>query len=116
MAIIPASASLLNNALAIQGPETADEWGRTKLPYIDTREGVWAIRVDPNVYLTTAGIRVDMQSHVLNADNEIIPGLYAAGDVIGAYEERDGQNYGNGFDAAVSFGAICGDVMAAEIQ
>lgn len=105
-----------NNALAIQGPEAADEWGRTKLPYIDTREGVWAIRVDPNVYLTTAGIRVDMQSHVLNADNEIIPGLYAAGDVIGAYEERDGQNYGNGFDAAVSFGAICGDVMAAEIQ
>ena len=105
-----------NNALAIQGPEAADEWGRTKLPYIDTREGVWAIRVDPNVYLTTAGIRVDMQSHVLNADNKIIPGLYAAGDVIGAYEERDGQNYGNGFDAAVSFGAICGDVMAAEIQ
>lgn len=105
-----------NNALAIQGKEAADEWGRANLPYVDTANGVWAVRVDPNVYLTTAGLRVDMKGHVLTAEDKTIPGLYAAGDVIGAYEERDGQNYGNGFDAAVSFGAIVGDVMAKEVK
>jgi len=105
-----------NNALAIQGKEAADEWGRANLPYIDTREGVWAVRVDPNVYLTCAGLRVDMDGHVLTAEDQIIPGLWAAGDVIGAYEERDGQNYGNGFDAAVSFGALVGDRIAATIR
>ena len=99
-----------NNDLALKGE--ANEWGRTNLPFIDTREGVWLIRVDPNYYLTTAGLRVDIDGHVLTENDEIIPGLWAAGDVIGAYEERDGQKYGNGFNVAFIFGAIVGDNMA----
>ena len=103
-----------NNALALAGE--ANEWGRSGLPYIDTREGVWLIRVDPNYYLTTAGLRVDIDGHVLTAEDEIIPGLWAAGDVIGAYEERDGQKYGNGFNVAFIFGSIVGDNMAEVVK
>ena len=41
---------------------------------------------------------------------------YNAGDVIGAYEERDGQKYGNGFNVAFIFGSIVGDNMAAVVK
>ena len=50
-----------NNEFAIKGE--ANEWGRAGLPYIDTREGIWLCRVDPNYYLTTAGLRVDTVSY-----------------------------------------------------
>jgi len=102
-----------NNEFALTGE--ANEFGRAGLPYIDTREGIWLCRVDPNYYLTTAGLRVDMDGHVLTAEDVVIPNLWAAGDVIGAYEERDGQKYGNGFNVAFIFGSIVGDNMAAVV-
>lgn len=103
-----------NNEFALTGE--ANEWGRAGLPYIDTREGIWLCRVDPNYYLTTAGLRVDMDGHVVTAEDVVIPNLWAAGDVIGAYEERDGQKYGNGFNVAFIFGSIVGDNMAAVVK
>ena len=103
-----------NNACFMAGE--ANEWGlaAARMPYIDTTDGVWLMRVEPVVYLTTAGLRVDIDGHLLTADDEIIPHLWAAGDVIGSYEQRE-TRYGNGFDAAVSFGAKVGDNMAAVI-
>ncbi len=100
-----------NNACYLAGE--ANEWGLSgaKLPYIDTTDGIWLMRVDPNPYLTVAGLDCDMDGHILTAEGEIIDGLWGAGDVIGAYEQREGF-YGNGFDAAVTFGAIVGDRIA----
>ena len=103
-----------SNGFALTGE--ANEFGRAGLPYIDTREGIWLCRVDPNYYLTTAGLRVDMDGHVLTAEDAVINNLWAAGDVIGALEERDGQKYGNGFNVAFIFGAIVGDNMAAVVK
>ena len=37
----------------------------------------------PSTHHTMGGLKVDTQRHVLNADGEIIPGLYAAGEVTG---------------------------------
>lgn len=37
----------------------------------------------PSTHHTMGGVVVDTQRHVLNADGEIIPGLYAAGEVTG---------------------------------
>mgnify|MGYP001131140324 FL=1 len=73
------------------------------------------MRVDPNPYLTTAGLDCDIDGRILTAEGKAIAGLWGAGDVIGAYEGREGY-YGNGFDAAVAFGAIVGDRIAAELQ
>jgi len=103
-----------NNACYLAGE--ANQWGlgmtgTYRLPYIDTTDGVWLMRVDPNPYLTVAGLDCDIDGHILTAEGRIIDGLWGAGDVIGAYETREGF-YGNGFDAAVTFGAIVGDRIA----
>lgn len=102
-----------NNKAALAGEP--DEFGRKRCPYIETREGVWVLKVDPTFYLTTAGLAIDTDCHVLREDGSFISGLYAAGDVTGSIEEKDGKKYGMGFDAALSYGYVAGETIGAEI-
>lgn len=102
-----------HNQLALAGE--ADEFGRKNLPYLDTRDGIWMISCLPTPYLTTGGLMIDPTCHVLREDGSTIPGLYAAGDVCGSIEEKDGKPYGMGFDAAMNFGYIMGETVDAEI-
>ena len=102
-----------NNAASLSGQP--DAFGRANCPYIETRDGLWAIRVDPTFYLTTAGLAIDTDCHVLNADRKAIPGLYAAGDVCGSIEEKDAKQYGMGFDAALCYGYIMGETLKKEV-
>ena len=102
-----------NNAAALSGEP--DEFGRRNCPYIETRDGLWAIRVDPTFYLTTAGLAIDTDCHVLTEEKKAIPGLYAAGDVCGSIEEKDAKQYGMGFDAALTYGYIMGETLKKEI-
>ena len=37
----------------------------------------------PSTHHTMGGLCVDLDRHVINTDNEVIPGLYAAGEVTG---------------------------------
>ena len=101
-----------NNAASLAGE--ADAWGRKNLPYIETRDGVWVLRVDPTFYLTTGGLAIDTAGHVLKEDGSVISGLYAGGDVVGSIEEKDGKKYGMGFDAALAYGYILGETVGAE--
>ncbi len=103
-----------NNELALSGE--ANEYGRKNLPYIETREGIWVTHVIPTLYLTTGGLVTDTEAHVINTDGEIIKGLYAAGDVAGSIEEKDGKPYGNGFDQALGYGYYSAEVISQEIQ
>ena len=95
-----------------------DEFGRKNCPLIDDRYGIYAIPVMPTLYLTTAGICIDPQgrvltdSYVMDGDNVHIPGLYAAGDVCGSVEQKDGKNYGMGFDMALGFGYTVAKTIA----
>ena len=102
-----------NNEVSLSGEP--NEFRLTKVPYIDTREGVWAIRVDPNVYLTTGGLKINTSGEVLTQDGQVIPGLFAAGDVCGSIEQKDGRNYAYGYNAAMSYGAIIADKIAEQI-
>lgn len=102
-----------HNQLALAGE--ADEFGRKNLPFLDTRDGIWMISCLPTPYLTTGGLMIDPTCHVLREDGSAIPGLYAAGDVCGSIEEKDGKPYGMGFDAAMNFGYIMGETVDAEI-
>jgi fumarate reductase flavoprotein subunit len=79
---------------------------KPRASYLETREGLWAIRIDPNFYLTTGGIVIDTKARVLDRKGSPIPGLYAAGDVAGSIEEKDGLQYGYGCDSAMTFGYI----------
>jgi fumarate reductase flavoprotein subunit len=79
---------------------------KPRFSYLETRDGIWLIRIDPSFYLTTGGLAIDTESRVLDKAGKAIPGLYAAGDVAGSVEEKDGLAYGYGFDSAATFGYI----------
>ena len=102
-----------NNKAALSGE--ADEFGRKNCPYIETRTGIWMIQVDPTFYLTTAGLAIDVDCHVLNTEKQPIAGLYAAGDVCGSIEEKDAKQYGMGFDAALCYGYLMGETLKKEL-
>ena len=103
-----------NNELSLQGQP--NQWGRTDLPHIDDNDGVWALRVDTNVYLTTGGLTIDPDSRVLTQEGKIIQGLFAAGDVCGSIEQKDGVTYGYGFSSAMSIGAVAAETIANDIK
>lgn len=46
-------------------------------------ENYYAVRIKPLALLTMGGIRTDNNMNVLNENGAIIPGLYAAGEVVG---------------------------------
>ena len=45
--------------------------------------------VKPYAYSTYGGIDIDKKGHVLNSSDEIIPGLYAAGEVTGSVDYKN---------------------------
>ncbi len=102
-----------SNAYAAAGEK--DEFGYGA-PVIDTRTGLWATRLDPNHYLTTSGLLSDIDCHVLREDGSVIDGLYAAGDVCAAPEEKDGKAYAEGFSMAVYTGYALAETVAREIE
>ena len=102
-----------HNAHALAGEE--DEFGRSKLPYLDTHDGIWVVSCIPTFYLTTGGLVIDTAGHVQNDAGEAIPGLYAAGDVCGSIEEKDGRPYAMGFDAALNYGYLMAETVKTEI-
>ena len=102
-----------HNAHALAGEE--DEFGRKKLPYLDTHDGVWVVSCIPTFYLTTGGLAIDTEGHVLSDSGEAVDGLYAAGDVCGSIEEKDGRPYAMGFDAAMNYGYLMAETVKGEI-
>ena len=107
---LPAALEAHNSAAA---EATPGAWGAPV--YIETRDGIWVLPVTPNFYLTTAGLTIDVDTHLLNEAGEVIPGLYAAGDVTASPEERDGIHYGFGYSTAMSFGYRMAQTLAAEL-
>ena len=59
------------------------EFGRTS--FIDPLDKApfYAIKVTPGIHHTMGGLRIDGKAHVLRGNGEIIPGLFAAGEVTG---------------------------------
>lgn len=102
-----------HNAHALAGEE--DEFGRKNLPYIDTYSGIWVISCLPTFYLTTGGLAIDTAGRVLTEAGESIAGLYAAGDVCGSIEEKDGRPYAMSFDAAMNYGYLMAEAVIADI-
>ena len=51
------------------------------------------------VVLTSGGVQIDENSHVTREDGSIIPGLYAAGEIVGGYQ---GFGYAGGDSLAMA--------------
>ncbi len=93
----------------------ADEFGNEKLPAILTDGPMYALKVTPSPYIAQGGVMIDPACHVQREDGSIIPGLYAAGDVTGSVENRDGAMYRVGLTQALGYGVIAGQTVASEL-
>ena len=89
---------------ADQLEKSVDAWtgGRS------TDAGSWyAMRVLPGITATMRGVRVDDRCRVMARTGEVIPGLFAAGDVIGVHGGPRG-GYLGGLGIALISGYLCG--------
>lgn len=67
----------------------------------------------PTVHYTMGGVEIDTDAHVLNTAGQIIPGLYAAGEVTSGIHGNNRLG-GNAYPDIITFGRIAGTNAAAE--
>ena len=77
----------------------------TKAPY-------YIQKVAPSVHHTMGGVAIDTKAHVINTDGQIIPGLFAAGEVTGGVHGANRLG-GNAITDLAVFGRIAGMNAAA---
>jgi fumarate reductase flavoprotein subunit len=89
-----------------------DPFGRQHRPRAIAQGPFYAVRLHGASISSTVGVAVDDQLRLLDKDNKPIPGLYAAGEMLGA-----GQTMGHSFAGgmmvtpAMTFGRLLGDRM-----
>ena len=89
----------------------ADEFGRTLFGApIDNGPFYAGARV-PTVHHTMGGVRINQYCQVINENGQIIPGLYAAGEVTGGIHGTNRLG-GNALTDTVVFGRIAGESAA----
>lgn len=75
----------------------------------------YAVEVRPAIVaLTSTGLRIDADTHVLDENERVIPGLYAAGETTGGVLGDRYVGGGNSIANAISFGRVAGRVAARE--
>ncbi len=86
------------------------EFGRTKLLQTIDKGPFYAFECEPRIYTSYSGLQIDVNAHVVDAAGNPIPGLYAAGDVVGhlAYQCSLGGGGMSGISQATVYGRIAG--------
>ena len=77
---------------------------------------IYALPIEPGLYLTYGGVKTDDDMRVLDANGNHIKGLYAAGDITGSTEVKEGFGYTAGVTHALSFGMIAGESMLEDLN
>ena len=70
------------------------------------------MKVTAGIHHTMGGLKIDSETHVIDTDGEIIPGLFAAGEVTGGVHGANRLG-GNAVADFVVFGRIAGEQAAA---
>ncbi|MDY4162540.1 MAG: flavocytochrome c [Sutterella sp.] len=84
-----------------------DAFGRANMPRDLDKGPFYAILVTPAVHHTMGGIKIDSKTQVYNTKGQVIPGLYAAGEITGGV--HGGNRLGGNAQAdIVTFGRIAG--------
>ena len=91
------------------------DFGRTSFAQPLDTAPFYAVKVTAGIHHTMGGLKIDAQTHVLNTEGEIIPGLYAAGEVTGGVHGANRLG-GNAVADFVVFGRIAGQTAADSIQ
>ena len=102
--------------------EAADAYGLTNL--IETM-AAWGIAEDstiyvcpvrPYMYSTYGGIEIDSLGHVLNTNDEAIPGLYAVGEVTGSADYKAFNIYLGQLGQGMQQSVIAARTVAEELK
>ena len=88
------------------------DFGRTSFAEALDTAPFYAVKVTAGIHHTMGGLKIDPQTHVLNTSGEIIPGLFAAGEVTGGVHGANRLG-GNAVADFVVFGRIAGAQAAA---
>lgn len=99
---VKASISQFNQEVA----QEVGKCGRVKCHLIKTSP-YWASRVILNVHTTMGGLVINSKAQVKNKAGQIIPGLFAAGEISGSVHGENRMG-GNGIADAITFGRIAG--------
>ncbi|MBR0406921.1 MAG: flavocytochrome c, partial [Clostridia bacterium] len=91
------------------------DFGRTSFAEPLDTAPYYAVKVTAGIHHTMGGLKIDPQTHVLNTDGEIIPGLFAAGEVTGGVHGANRLG-GNAVADIIVFGRIAGEQAAASIK
>ena len=84
-----------------------DAFGRADMPRNLDQAPFYAIAVTPAVHHTMGGIKIDPLTQVYSTKGQVIPGLFAAGEVTGGV--HGGNRLGGNAQAdIVTFGRIAG--------
>lgn len=107
---VEASAKAFNDCAAAQ---TADAFGRTPATAQSEEGPFYALQMHIRYYASLGGLHINDSMQVLNTKQEAIPGLYAAGEVVGGLEgdvymgaTLFGWAIASGYDAANAVDAM----------
>lgn len=99
---------------AVVRGEKTDEFGFVANNKADTQltSGPWyACKKVPTVHHTMGGLEIDVDTHVLDTEGEVIPGLYAAGEVTGGIHGSNRLG-GNAIADCMTYGRKAGEFAA----
>ena len=91
------------------------DFGRTSFANPLDTAPFYAVKVTAGIHHTMGGLKIDSQTHVLNTEGQIIPGLFAAGEVTGGVHGGNRLG-GNAVADFVVFGRIAGQEAADSIK
>ncbi len=100
-------AQLLNVSPAVLKKSMERDWSGRKKQILLNQPPYWAQPMSLRIHETLGGIAVNERSQVLRKDGSAIPGLFAAGEVVGNLHGKNRLG-GNGVSSAVVFGRIAG--------
>ena len=89
-----------------------EEFGRSSFANKLDEGPYYAIKVAPGVHHTMGGLKINTNTEVLDASGNVIPGLYAAGEVTGGVHGANRLG-GNAVADIIVFGRIAGQQAAA---
>ena len=102
-------AETLNNWNKYVADKTDPDFGRTTGMEKDLSQApYYAIKIAPGIHHTMGGVHINTSAEVIDTDDQVIPGLFAAGEVVGGVHGGN-RIGGNAVADIVVFGKIASD-------
>ena len=98
----------MNKYASMQEAGEDSEFGRKSMEVPLTKAPFFAGLAKPAIHHTMGGVKINKETQVLKEDGSVIPGLYAAGEVVGGVHGANRLG-GNAVADIVVFGRISGD-------